>query len=82
MTKIELLQEAIINVYKSEEGVKPRWLYSNPGWNQLEWLEETFRVITTPLEVLQQENKSWFEENFNASQDEDALWMIQSDLEK
>ena len=84
MNKVIELQEMIINIMKDEYGVKPRWLYSNPGWNQIEWLEETIRELTTSEEELRRERQSWFEEVYPTEDvtSLDLAWSIQEDLEK
>jgi hypothetical protein len=84
MNRVIELQEIIINIMKDECGCKPRWLYSNPGWNQIEWLEETIRELTTPEDELRRENQSWFEEVYLAEDfmHTDPAWLIQADLEK
>jgi hypothetical protein len=50
LTPLQLAQEAYINVYKSEYGIKPRSI-PDELWNDIEWLERQLQYLAQEAEV-------------------------------
>lgn len=46
LTPLQLAQEAYINIFKSEYGIKPR-IFDESSWNDLEWLEQQIKFMCT-----------------------------------
>lgn len=62
LTPLELAQEAYINVYKAEYGIKPRNI-SDELWNDIEWLQRELRYLAIEAEAhAAPEELGYFEE--------------------